>query len=168
MRNNFIRTTLALTLLAAVTAPVWPQESGEPPAQPVPPAAGVETAGRVGSHVAIVSGADGLPLLAYYDETLGDLKVSKCLEPSCSGRVTTATVDREDSVGSYVAMVIDREGLPVLSYLDATSGDLKVARCGMPDCSGTATIWRTHLPSSSVTPPCGTIWTRLSAAVMGK
>lgn len=142
MCNNFMRATVVLTLLVATTTPVLPQDSGEPATQPLPPAAAVETVGRVGSHVAIVSGADDLPLLAYYDETLGDLKVAKCLEPSCVGRVTTATVDREDSVGSYVAMVIDREGLPVLSYLDATSGDLKVARCGTPDCSGAATITR--------------------------
>ncbi len=68
--------------------------------------------------------------------------MSKCLEPSCSDRVATTTIDSKDSVGSYVAIAIDGEGLPVLSYLDATSGDLKIARCSAPDCSGTATVTR--------------------------
>jgi len=142
MWTKLIRTLCILTVVAAVTSPLRSQDSGEPVALTAPPATDVETGGRVGSHVAIVSGADGLPLLAFYDETRGDLKVSKCLDASCSDRVATTTIDSKDSVGSYVAIAIDGEGLPVLSYLDATSGDLKIARCSAPDCSGTATVTR--------------------------
>jgi len=136
-----------LTVVAAATSALRSQDSGEPAALTAPPVTDVET-GLVGSHVAIVSGADGLPLLAFYDETRGDLKVSKCLDSTCSGRVATSTIDRAGNVGSYVAMVIDPEGFPVLSYLDATSGDLKVARCETSDCSGTKTI--TTLDSEGV------------------
>lgn len=142
MWKTFVRTTLMITLLGAVTTSVQPQEPGNDPARSGASVTAVDTAGRVGSHVAIATGSDGLPIVAYYDETLGDLKVAKCHEPTCSEGVSIATVDSEDKVGSYAAIAIDGEGLPVLSYFDATAGDLKVARCSGPDCSGEATISR--------------------------
>ncbi|MGB5342301.1 MAG: hypothetical protein WBP67_09440 [Thermoanaerobaculia bacterium] len=142
MWKNFVQTALTITLLGAATTPSLSQATRESAAQSVPSGTVVDNAGKVGSHVAIVSGDDGLSLVAYFDETLGDLKVAKCVEPSCSEGVSIATVDSEDRVGSYAAMAIDREGLPVLSYFDATAGDLKVARCSTPDCSGEATISR--------------------------
>jgi len=141
MRKTLVRTPLMIALLGAVATPMLPQEPGDP-AQLAPSGTVVDTVGRVGSHVAIVRGADGLPLIAYFDETRGDLKVAKCVEPSCSEGVSIATVDSENRVGSYAAIVIDGEGLPVVSYFDATAGDLKVARCSTPDCSGEATLSR--------------------------
>jgi hypothetical protein len=38
----------------------------------------------VGLYSSITIGADGLPIMSYYDETNGDLKVLKCASPSCS------------------------------------------------------------------------------------
>lgn len=142
MWKNFALTTLLVSLLGAVTPPGRSQEPGEPAAYSAPSGTVVDTVGRVGSHVAIASGPEGLPIVAYFDETLGDLKVAMCPEPSCSERVSIATVDSEDRVGSYAAIAVDGEGLPVLSYFDATAGDLKFARCSTPDCSGEATISR--------------------------
>lgn len=121
-----VRTAPLLILLAAETTLALPQD---------PSVAVVDSAGRVGSHVALVTGSDGLPLLAYFDETLGDLKIAKCHDPYCSGRVSIATLDSQDRVGSYISLAIDGDGLPVIGYFDATSGDLKVARCGTQDCS---------------------------------
>jgi hypothetical protein len=140
MWKNFVWAAFILALLAA--PPAWSQEPGNDPAGSGASVTAVDTAGRVGSHVAIATGSDGLPIVAYYDETLGDLKVAKCHEPTCSERVSIATVDSQDKVGSYAAIAIDGEGLAVLSYFDATAGDLKVARCSSPDCSGEATISR--------------------------
>jgi hypothetical protein len=36
--------------------------------------------------VAITIGADGLPLIAYYDETNGDLKLARCSDLTCGQR----------------------------------------------------------------------------------
>jgi len=142
MWKNFVQTALTITLLGAATTPLLSQATREPAVQLAPSGTVVDTVGRVGSHVAIVRGADGLPLIAYFDETRGDLKVARCAEPSCSDGVSIETVDSVGRVGSYAAIAIDREGLPVISYFDSTAGDLKFARCSTPDCSGEATISR--------------------------
>ena len=43
----------------------------------------VDSVGNVGSHTSITLGADGLPVISYYDITNGDLKVAKCTSASC-------------------------------------------------------------------------------------
>jgi prepilin-type N-terminal cleavage/methylation domain-containing protein len=47
--------------------------------------------------------------------------------------------DSEGNVGEYSSIVV-RSGFPVISYFDATNADLKVMRCGRPDCSSDNTI----------------------------
>jgi len=39
-------------------------------------------------------------------------------------------------VGSDTSIAIGTDGNPVISYLDDTNGDLKVARCNDPACAG--------------------------------
>jgi hypothetical protein len=38
----------------------------------------LDTAGDVGSYASLAIGADGLGLIAYYDQTNGDLKAAHC------------------------------------------------------------------------------------------
>ena len=44
----------------------------------------VDSLGIVGDHTSITIGANGFPLIAYYDETKGDLKVATCTNHFCS------------------------------------------------------------------------------------
>jgi len=44
----------------------------------------VDATGSVGWHIAIAIGRDGLPIIAYYDETNGDLKFARCGDLACS------------------------------------------------------------------------------------
>lgn len=97
----------------------------------------VDNSSVVGNYTSIAIGRDGFPVISYYDCTNADLKVVKCGNASCSSGNTITTVDNtgNEIVGFYTSITIGRDGLPVISYLDNTNIDLKVAKCGNPSCS---------------------------------
>ena len=43
-----------------------------------------DPANHVGKHISIAIGADGLPVISYYDFTARALKVIKCFKPACN------------------------------------------------------------------------------------
>ena len=97
----------------------------------------VDDAGDVGLTTSVAIGADGLPVIAYYDATNGDLKVAKCNDLACAGEdETISTVDSAGDVGLSTSIAIGADGLPVISYFDATNSDLKVAKCNDAACTG--------------------------------
>jgi hypothetical protein len=84
----------------------------------------------IGEYTSVTIGADGLPLISYYNATLGNLKVAHCENPACTSAVVTTLDDGDgDDVGRYTSVTIGADGLPLISYYDATNGDLKVAHC---------------------------------------
>lgn len=117
----------------------------------VPPAAGTLTllaspgAGSV--YVAATVGADGLPIIAYYDATNGDLKVAHCNDVACTG-ATHSTLDSTGDVGLYTSIALGADGLPVIAYYDNSAGDLKVAHCSNITCTS-ATL--TTMDASGIT-----------------
>lgn len=100
----------------------------------------VDTAVNVGQYTSITIGADGMPVISYYDNTNGNLKVAKCGNAACSAGNTLTTVDTTWSVGLDTSISIGADGLPVISYRDGNFGDLKVAHCGNASCSAGNTI----------------------------
>jgi hypothetical protein len=100
----------------------------------------VDSAGLVGASTAIVIGADGFPVVSYYDFGNGNgaLKVAKCVNAACSGSATITTVDSLGNVGHYTAIAIGTDGFPVVSYYDVTNSDLKVVKCSNAACTGSA------------------------------
>ena len=99
----------------------------------------VDSASFVGQYTSITLGADGLPVISYYDQTNGNLKVAKCVNAACTGASTLTTVDSAGDVGRYTSITLGADGLPVISYFDGTNGDLKVAKCVNAACTGAST-----------------------------
>jgi len=95
----------------------------------------LDSTGSEGGFTSITIGADAFPVISYYDYTNGDLKVAKCGDASCTpGSVTLRTLDSSGDVGQLTSITIGADGFPVISYYDATNGNLKVAKCANPYC----------------------------------
>jgi len=107
----------------------------------------------VGFWTSIDIGSDGLPVIAYHDETNGTLKVAKCVDAACAGSATITVVDPDptNDVGQSLSLTIGADGLPVIAYYDATGARLKVAKCVDSACTGSTII--TVLSDGVDTPP---------------
>ncbi len=104
----------------------------------------LDATGDVGRFTSITIGADGFPVIAYYDYTNEDLKVAKCGDASCSpGSVTLRTLDSTGNVGYDASITIGADGFPIISYRDLTNQNLKVAKCGDASCSPGSVTLRT-------------------------
>jgi len=100
----------------------------------------VDTNPSVGQYTSIAIGADGLPIVSYWDGANSRLKVAHCADADCSGAAALTAVDSVASVGKYTSIAIGGDGLAIISYFDTTNGDLKVAQCANAECTGSATL----------------------------
>ena len=97
----------------------------------------VDDVGDVGLTISVAIGADGLPVISYFDDTNDDLKVAKCNDAACTGGdETLSTVDSAGFVGLFSSIALGADGLPVIAYPDETNFDLKVAKCNDAACAG--------------------------------
>lgn len=94
-----------------------------------------------GAFSSVISGSDGLPLVAVFDSNNNDLKAVHCADATCSS-ATATVLDSTGNVGRYPSITVGADGLGLISYLDATSSALKVAHCTNLVCSTftTATV----------------------------
>ena len=106
----------------------------------------------VGDYSAIAIGSDGFPVVSYHDDTLGTLKVAKCMDASCASGTIVTTVDDHpvNAVGSFTSIAIGADGFPVISYRDETAGGLKVAKCVNVNCTGLNVITNVDNPPNDV------------------
>lgn len=89
----------------------------------------VDSVGNVGAFDSLQLNA-GNPVIAYSDTTNLTLKLATCTA-NCQTASPTwkiTTVDNAGNVGAYASMQLNG-GKPVISYYDATNGDLKLATC---------------------------------------
>ncbi|UCH87574.1 MAG: hypothetical protein JSU97_04110 [Dehalococcoidia bacterium] len=93
----------------------------------------VDSVDDVGEYTSVTVGADGLPVISYYDNTNDELKVARCSNAACTSSRKT-TVDSAGNVGEYTSVTVGVDGLPVISYSDVTNFDLKVAHCSNRFC----------------------------------
>lgn len=93
----------------------------------------------VGSDTSVAIGADGLPVMSYFDAKNGDLRVAQCANPACSSGTVSSAIDTGGVVGRYSSIAIGTDGFPLISYYDVTNGDLKMAHCVNLSCVGNVT-----------------------------
>jgi hypothetical protein len=101
-------------------------------------------AGAVTSSIAL--GADGRPVMAYFQPRSSELKVARCATANCVRRVgggwaVAADVESPDpnrvaSHGQDPSLAISTLDRPVVAYLFASGGDLAVLHCTNRGCSG--------------------------------
>lgn len=89
----------------------------------------VSFAGSLWHGFSAVLGSDGFPMMATNDPYVLD-----CVNAGCSGQIRNR-IDVAGNVQPSMALGADQK--PLLSYWNASQGDLKVAHCLSPDCRET-------------------------------
>lgn len=79
--------------------------------------------------------ASGNPVMSYEDNVNNDLKVLHCGNPTCTLGNKLATPDSTGRVGFFSSLALNASGNPVVAYLDASLGGLKVLVCDDPACT---------------------------------
>jgi hypothetical protein len=93
----------------------------------------LDNTGTVGKYTSIAVGADGNPIISYWDVSGGALKVAACTNPTCT-TATLSIVDNTGGVGSHTSITIGADANPIISYWDYNlpNASLKVAACTNP------------------------------------
>jgi hypothetical protein len=89
---------------------------------------------NVGQYTSVTI-AGGQGLISYYDATDHYLKSALCPDLPCTEPTLTTTPDKSGDVGQYSSVTIGMDSRPLISYYDATNGDLKAAHCDDVICS---------------------------------
>ena len=90
----------------------------------------------VGDFPSITIGSDGLPIISHCDTTNGYLKVARCNDTACtsSANVIVDTISIPSEYASVASIAIGTDGMPIISYYDAISDDLRVTHCSNTFC----------------------------------
>ncbi len=132
---------LAICGVAAFTSGTDAVEAAEPPPAEVRV---VDAAGTVGEFASLVLDGAGNPVVAYFDETTGDLKLAHCGDPLCDGATSPVVLDSDG--GTDPSLALDASGHPVVSFYGPGRGDLEdlgalmLMRCDDPDCIGDVAV----------------------------
>ena len=94
----------------------------------------VDTEDDTGFFTALTIGADGFPVISYWDGTVSDLKVVHCTHIGCLTFDPPLRIDTAGAVGRFSSINLGTDGLPIISYLDSSNGALKVAKCNNELC----------------------------------
>lgn len=110
-----------------------------------------DPANSVGEYTSVAIGADGRPVISYFDRTAEAIKVAKCANAACTGTATITTVQDDPNAfngfnyGLFTSIAVGDDGLPVVAYgftgdKGVLSWGINVAKCANAACTGAATI----------------------------
>ena len=88
----------------------------------------------VGRDSSIAIGVDGNPVISYFDDSNGDLKLVHCNNSDCSSFDKPIILDGKGDVGRDSSIAIGVDGNPVISYFDNTNNNLKLIHCISTNC----------------------------------
>ena len=89
----------------------------------------------VGQYSSIARTTGNMPVISYYDNTHGDLKLAICNVDITCTNPTIMTLDSVGVVGRYSSLALTTDNIPVISYYDVTNKDLKIAICNDTACT---------------------------------
>jgi len=89
----------------------------------------VDSGGDVGFFPSVTIGADGMPVISYYDDTNFDLKVAHCKDAACSNADRNIVDNNAGNANGDSSITIGADGMPVISYYEGDTRYLKVAHC---------------------------------------
>lgn len=98
----------------------------------------VDPSDDAGRSSTVALDADGNPVIAYVDDTTGELKLLHCDDPVCAGGDTASVLDVVVRRFPYtdLSLAIAPSGNPVIAYADWETAELRLARCNDPRCVG--------------------------------
>ncbi len=98
----------------------------------------LDDAGDVGSHLSLALRANQRPVIAYHDQTLGNLKFYDCADPTCSTG-TVRLIAAAGDQGELTAIAVRSNDRPVIAFRDVTNQSLRLIDCTNASCSTIAT-----------------------------
>lgn len=96
----------------------------------------IGTGGDRGSMLSGTLGSTGNPVVAFYEAMSGDLYWAYCGDAACTSESLVQLDGSSEDVGQYPSLNISDSDFAVISYYDATNGNLKVTRCTKINCPG--------------------------------
>ncbi len=75
----------------------------------------VDSIGRVGLYNSLRLNKYGNPVISYYDESYGILKLATCNDAICSTPKTTEIIYSVGYVGHHTSLQLNKDGYPVIS-----------------------------------------------------
>jgi hypothetical protein len=90
----------------------------------------------VGEWTAVTLQSGDIPVVAYYDFTNRDLKVTRCGDPACSSNNTVSVLETTGDTGWNSSVQLNSSGNPVIAFHNWTESDVRLAVCNDPACSG--------------------------------
>jgi hypothetical protein len=98
----------------------------------------IESAVDFGRHVRMTLRADDRPLLAYHDESQGNVRLYDCADATCSSG-TGRTLASSGDVGEGIALGLRSDGRPVLAWINDTTDTAFFHACEDAACSSGVT-----------------------------
>ena len=92
----------------------------------------------LGNDISLLIRANGLPLISHRNAPSATVRLVNCNDVACAGGNDEVSVlgDNGQSIGGLKAlsMALGADGLPVLAFVNATNGALRLAHCADDHC----------------------------------